>query len=261
MILKELSACDDWYSAQAIILAAGRGSRLNGLPDFVHKSQVLFDGRTLLEHQLDVLARAGIHDVCVVTGFNGPAVRENAGPDVHFVHNGIWTDTNSLYSLSLCQGWVDRPLVVMNCDVLLHPDILTQVIDGARQYGNSFAYDATSGSHHEHMKVTLDDGQLIAMRKQLGQDITSGENVGVLAFNRATARCLFEEAERILSLQGAGVWMSSAVERIAQYVPLYGVDVAGLPWIEIDYPEDYASALKSVWPAIRQGAGEPTGVR
>lgn len=250
------SKAGEWGSMQAVILAAGGGSRLNGLSDFVHKSQVSFGGRSLLQYQLDVLERMGIHDVCVVTGYNSDAVRANAGNRASFIHNERWAVTNSLYSLSLCRWWVKHPLVVMNCDVLMHPEVVAKVIATAREYGNGFAYDSDSGTHDEHMKVVLDGDRLVAMRKGLGPDMSDGENVGVLAFSHEAAMTLFDESEAIFQLQGEGVWMATAVERMAQYQPLHGVDISGLPWVEIDYPEDYTEAVTEVWPNVRRALSQ-----
>jgi choline kinase len=45
-------------------------------------------------------------------------------------------------------------------------------------------------------------------------------------------------------------WVGSAINVIARRHPIVCVDVAGLPWVEIDYPDDLAAARARVWPAI-----------
>ncbi len=240
----------DHSSVQAIILAAGGGTRLNGYMKGDHKCQLRFGEGTLLDHQLGILEAHGIHDVCVVTGYNHEQVIDNVAGRALIIHNEIWADSNSLYSLSLAKYWVDRPLVVMNCDVLMHPAILGQVLATANAFGSGFAYDASSGDDEEHMKVGLNNGLLHAMSKQLDTTTTVGENVGVLCFGKTAAQRLFHEAEQVLKTQGQGVWMAAAVEQLARKAALYGVDIAGLPWTEIDFPEDLALARQEIWPNI-----------
>jgi len=65
-------------------------------------------------------------------------------------------------------------------------------------------------------------------------------------------------------LQGRGLteWLGSAINRITWRHRLACVDVAGMPWVEIDYPEDLERAQRFVWPAIagRLASGAVSGV-
>jgi L-glutamine-phosphate cytidylyltransferase len=65
-------------------------------------------------------------------------------------------------------------------------------------------------------------------------------------------KSLFEEAEAALALGGENQWAPAAIARLAQQQEVTGLDVAGLPWVEIDYPEDLQQARQTVWPLISQ---------
>ncbi len=52
---------------KAIILSAGQGSRLGALTHDRPKCLIEFNGRSLLDRQLDVLAANGIEEAVVVT--------------------------------------------------------------------------------------------------------------------------------------------------------------------------------------------------
>ena len=72
---------------KAIILSAGQGSRLGHLTHDRPKCLIEFNGRTLLDRQLDVLAAHGVDDVVVVTGFHDGEIeaslaRRPGGPTV-----------------------------------------------------------------------------------------------------------------------------------------------------------------------------------
>jgi L-glutamine-phosphate cytidylyltransferase len=240
---------------QAVILAAGRGSRLAGLTDSRPKCLVEVGGSSLLDHQLEALARVGVRDVTVVTGYRAGDVRRVVGGRARIVANEDWDSTNSLYSVSLCRDRVRGDMLVMNCDVLAHPLAFERLL---AQGPNAFLYDSTSGDSDEHMKVELRHGRLAAMSKALPAHRSHGENVGVLLFDAAATRSLFRHAGDLLAEGRRDVWMAAAVERLAASVPLRGVDVADLPWCEIDFPADLEHARAHVWPRLSPAAlGEP----
>lgn len=232
---------------QAVILAAGRGRRLSQVIDHQPKCLAEIGGRSLIDHQLEMLAHAGITQVMVVTGYRADVVRRVVGRRARFVHNPLWEDTEGLFSLYLCHDWVTGPLLAMNCDVLLHPEVLRRLV--ARP-GNTFAYDSSSGADPEQMAVEFDGERLVAMRKDLPEDRTHGENVGILYFDPRAARLMFRAAASLLQASAMRKRLASAVQMVARRFPISGIDVADLSWIEIDFPEDLERARSSVWPAI-----------
>lgn len=242
---------------QAVILAAGRGSRLKNAIDNGSKCLANVGGHPLIEHQLSLLAQAGIRRVAVVTGYGARAVCEFVGERAEFIHNNAWARTNSLYSLQLCRDWVTGPLVVMNCDVLMHPDVLRRLLEHP---GNAFAYDSSSGIDDEHMKVELEGEYLNSISKQLASERCQGENVGILYFEKRAARLLFREAEALLRARNKHMWVAAAVEKVAHFIPLRAIDVADLSWIEIDFPHDLDLARRVIWPRISSATGPGSAI-
>jgi choline kinase len=197
----------------------------------------------------------------VVVGHRAEEVRAAVAGRAECVFNPLYAETNSLYSLYLCRRWVRGDVIVLNCDVLADPEIYERLVNAG---GSAFAYDSASGGEPEHMKVCLETGLLRAMSKELAPAQTHGENVGMLRFERSAVPRLFDEAEALLASGSRRLWLAAAVERLAQHTPLRGVDIAGLPWVEIDFPEDLARGRTEVWSAIRgrhAGRGEPASPR
>lgn len=241
-------------NVEAVILAAGRGSRLAAYTDEVPKCLVEVGGTPLIELQMQMLEMVGIDRVTVVTGYRADEVRRVVGDRARFIHNDAWNDSNSLYSLSLCRGHVHGAIVVMNCDVLVHPLVLQRLLDSN---GSAFIYDSASGSADEHMKVELVDGRLSAMSKTLNACRTQGENVGILYFQAKTARLLFGTARNLVAQGQRNMWMAAAVESVASSVSLRGVDIADLPWIEIDFPDDLDRACAHIWRQVASALAPP----
>jgi len=94
---------------RAIILAAGRGSRLAPLTDDRPKPLVDVLGRSLLLRTLDRLREVGIDDraVVIVTGYRAEmieAVMRREGLRCELVLNPRWHDWNNFYSLLVARA-------------------------------------------------------------------------------------------------------------------------------------------------------------
>jgi len=245
--ISNVSLTNSSPAPQALILAAGRGQRLGAHVEQFPKCLLQVGGRSLLDHQLSMLAAAGIHDVCVVAGYHHNAVARVCLGRAHVINNPKWAETNSLYSLWLSRHWATGQLVVMNCDVLADQRVLSRLLENT---SSSFAFDSNSGKDEEHMKIELSGRILRSMSKTLHASQVHGENVGMLHFSAADARELFSHAGAIIGDGGKNMWMAAAVQALARENALVGVDVRDLSWIEIDYQKDLEHARQRIWPSI-----------
>lgn len=234
-----------WGLVDALILAAGRGSRLGG--GNTPKCLVEVGGRPLLSHQLKVLRDAGVGRVTLVVGHCHELVRSVVDEDVEIVHNERYAETNSLYSFSLARGPVWGELLVLNCDALFPRQVLDRLFEAPK---SALAFDSGSGGKAEHMKVSVRGGQLVQMSKNLSPRKTHGENVGLIRLTATAADSAFGAAEALVRGGREQDWLGEAINAIAPEHSISCVDVAGLPWVEIDFPHDLAFARARTWPAI-----------
>lgn len=232
---------------QALILAAGNGTRLGGASGAGSKCLREIGGRSLINRQLDILRAAGVESTVVVTGFDAESVKRSIEHPVRFVHNNRFRETNSLYSFWLARRLIAGSTLVLNCDVLFHAQVLDRLL-ATKQ--SAVTYDSTSGQEPEHMKVTIKGDRLLEMNKFMPQKRVCGENVGIIRLEAAAARAAFRCAGAIVKGGSERDWLGRAVNEIAKDCPVKCVDVAGLPWIEIDFPEDLEAARTKVWPRI-----------
>jgi choline kinase len=100
---------------KAIILAAGRGSRMKNLTEERPKCMVELHGRPLLEWQLAALRGAGIEQIAIVTGYKRELL-SNRG--LMEFHNPRWAETNMVTSLTYAHQWLrSEPCVVSYSDI------------------------------------------------------------------------------------------------------------------------------------------------
>src|SRR5262245_3737265 len=237
---------------RGVILAAGSGTRFNGA---VHPQCLAdFDGRSLISIQLSVLRACGIADITVVVGFGAESVRRACGPHVRFIENTRFSETNSLYSLWLARPVLERGFVVMNCDVLFHPVMLADLLTARHQNALLVAYPEINDPEmgEEEMKVCVRQGRVVDIDKKLSRRRTDGENVGIAKFGAEGAGRLIAAMRELVDAEQRSAWAPRAFKRFAQDHPLYAVGTRGLPWTEIDTPEDYRHGVEHVYPAIRE---------
>jgi choline kinase len=237
---------------RAIILAAGRGARLNGAAGDAPKCLLRVGRSTLLERQIGALRAVGIDDVVVVVGCQAERVRRACGPAIRFIENPHFAETNSLYSLSLARALLLDGFVVMNGDVLFHPQLLEDLVTARHEDALLVAYrdDDAPPFGDEEMKVTVRRGRVVDIAKTLDVAEADGENVGVARFGRDGAHVLVDAMDRVLAEAGVRQWVPAAFREFTRRRPLHVVGTRGFPWTEIDFPDDYRRAVREVLPAI-----------
>lgn len=235
---------------QAVILAAGTGSRLKKLTGGSSKALVEVGGRPLILHTLEALADHGVGPVMVVVGHEADAVRGVVGDRAETLLNERYAETNSLYSLWLTRGWIKGPFVLLNCDLFFDPAILDRLLE---EPGNVLAYDSTSSRGREQTKVAIRQRRVVDIGKDLPAASARGESLGMLKFDHDGTRAMLATADELIHDGHEQAWVIEATRAVCAQVPVYGVNVAGTPWTEIDFPYDLDVARREVWPAIWNG--------
>lgn len=237
---------------KAIILAAGKGSRLNGTAGDLPKCLARVGRLTLIERQIQSLRDAGVADIAIVVGFGEDRVRETCGPDIDYIENPIHFRTNSLYSLWLARKRLTDGFVVMNSDVLFHPQLLRDLLTAHYEDALLIAYqDETSPRlGDEEMKVKVRGGRVADISKAINPREADGENVGIVKFGAAGARLLVRKMDMLMAKGAFRAWAPRAFRDFAAERALHAISTRGFPWIEIDFPEDYRRAINEVLPKI-----------
>ncbi len=236
------------FPPQAIILAAGRGRRLGALTRTRPKCLLRVGSRTLLEHQLAALARHGIARAAIVIGYGGEQVQQVGGTQAEYIVNPRSAVTNSLYSLWLARHLTYEGFLLLNADVLFHPELLTRLL--ASPYPDALTVERRQRFDDEQMKVQLDGERVVALSKQLDAGRAHAENVGVVKFSAAGARALFAKIGELLAAGAECELCPFAFNALAPHYPLHAVVINGIPWIEIDFVADLQRARQEVLPSI-----------
>ena len=231
-------------ASRAVILAAGNGTRMGRLTVDRPKTMLEVDGRSLIDRQLDALAACGVLDVTIVVGYQHERLRDHLGGRVRLIENARYKETNSLYSLWLARETLEDGAVVMNSDILVSQPLMAKLIDAAVE--DAVLVDTDSTLAEEEMKVKIWHGFAIDFSKELAPWDANGENVGILKFGPRGGRRLVEHLDALIAAGEVNAWAPRAFKAVAREWPLRAIATDGLPWTEIDFPEDLERARQMV---------------
>jgi len=229
---------------RAVILAAGHGSRMGCLTADRPKAMLEVDGLSLIEREIDALAAAGVTDVTVVVGYQQQRLRAHLGGRVRFVENARYRETNSLYSLSLARETLRQGTLVLNSDILVSRELIARLVEAP--VDDAVLVDSSSILAEEEMKVRIWQGFAVDFSKELRAQDAHAENVGILKFGAPGGRRLLAHLDGLLAAGYENAWAPMAFRAFAQGWPLRAIPVDGLPWTEIDFPEDLERARQLV---------------
>jgi len=246
---------------RAIILAAGRGMRLQqSQGEQLPKCLLEFAGRTLLERHLLLLRQAGVTEVVLALGFRHELVQAHLAqlrwtPRPQIVLNPGF-ELGSMLTVHCVAESMTRggDVLLMDADVLYHEDIMSALVAGPKPV-NRLLIDRDFEPGEEPVKICVHEGVAVEFRKQLAPGLqydTIGESVGFFRFDPAGARRLATLVAGYVHSGRSNLPHEEAIrELLLERSQVFDIaDVSGLPWIEIDFPQDVTRAATRILPRL-----------
>jgi choline kinase len=241
------------------MLAAGVGARLDRDRLAPPKALLRFAGASLLQRHLDILAHFGLFDVTLVVGHRAQAIeRELAllrGPvRVRTRFNPDYRKSSLLSLWTLREVFAaGEPVLYMDADVLYDWRLLARLLDAPHQ--DCLLIDRGAAASEEGLKVCIRAGRVVDFHKKIraaGYD-DWGEWVGFARFGAASAARLVGAIQSYVDSGRTDVIYEEPMRDLilaAEREPFGWVDSQGLPWIEIDFPEDLERARSAIYPGL-----------
>lgn len=119
---------------QAIILAAGKGSRLKDKTVDTPKALISVNGTPLLIRTLNILAEYEIEEVIIVVGYLKEKIKQEIGNKyknikITFVDNDKYDCSNNIYSLYLTKDYINEDCLLIECDLYFSKKIISSIIN------------------------------------------------------------------------------------------------------------------------------------
>lgn len=240
----------------AIILAAGQGSRLLPITATRPKCLVQIGGQSLLDHQLQALAAAGVAKVTVVTGYRHDQVAQAvAGPqplEVAVRFNPFWAVASSIASAWIARDLLRAPFCLLNGDTLFDPAIVATALEASPD-APGLLVEPVAGADYDDMLVRVADGAVLAVTKDLPESEATHRSLGLVVARSGFLDYAGALDTVIAERNGAGAYHHDIVDRMARTGRIAAIERSEGYWQEIDRPQDIAR-----WRAEHEGGDGPT---
>lgn len=246
----------------AVILAAGRGTRLAGHVQDYPKGFLRLGPQPIIEESIDRLVAAGIRDVLIVTGHCAGHYDELAQRRpglVRVVHNPRYADSGSMYSLWCARDLVRGPFLLLESDLVYEPRALHRLLDDPSADAILLSGATQAG---DEVYVEVREGRLLNMSKQaamLGAP-PAGELVGITKISDELFRLMCAIAERAFASSLRFDYETDCLVAAARERPIACPVVTDLVWGEIDDPAHLARVRDTVYPEIMRRSAASVAV-
>ncbi len=178
---------------RAIVIGAGRGSRLGPETNEIPKTLVHVMGRPMLEWILDALGEAGFarKDVIFVSGYREEVVRERY-PELTFVRNADWENNNILLSLLCAREHLKDGFISTYADIVYDGAIAKKVAESPHDIalGCDTAWrrryvDRSQHPESDAEKLRADGTRVVELSRTIASEKAQGEFIGVMKLSAA----------------------------------------------------------------------------
>ncbi len=224
---------------KVLIMAAGVGSRITRHLQNQPKCCVDIEGKSLIKTTMELLNRRGLTQVAIVTGYQAKFIHEALeGFQYTRYFNPFYRVANSISSVWFAREFLaGDDIIIMNGDVFMEDAVLDQLL--ADSHSPVLLCDSTRIEEADY-RFQWADGRLLKYGKQLSNEETTGEYVGIARLSR---EYLVGFRQRVIEAVGSedyACWWEDIIYRtVDQGAEVHVKDIAGNFWAEVDYIEDY----------------------
>jgi len=228
---------------EAVILAAGLGSRLKHHTRETSKCLLEVGGISIFARMTDLILAAGVEKIHVVVGHAADkvtaAVRNRR---VSYVFNPYYASSNAVVSMALALPHVSGDFFSLPCDLLFDAAVLDILL--SRREGIVLAVDRSMPYSKAASKVTLRGGRIARVGKYIPPAETDGEITGMQAHYGAAGdifRAIVMDYVRAGRRQLNNTDVGDAISRETA-APVFAADITGQKWCKVDDEHDLLRA-------------------
>lgn len=226
---------------KAILMAAGRGTRISREVSDKCKCTLDIGGISLIRHTVQMLTDHKI-EIHLVVGYKKRQIMNSlVGLDVTFHENVFYSVTNSLASLWFAREELCGDSIILgNADVFWEKNLLSVLLNEERDC--VMLCDSSRAEEGDYL-FNVTDGQVISCGKGTECQGANCEYVGLAKIQGSMIAKCRDHLNRMIDSQRCGDWWEQILYDMRSERPIWAKDIAGHFWAEIDFIEDYKRIL------------------
>lgn len=246
---------------EAIILAAGQGTRLKKYTENLPKGMLIFMGKTIIERQIEMYRKCGVDNIIVIRGFAADKIPYEG---VRYYTNENFANTNMVESLMSAKNEFNDDVIVSYSDIIFEEQMLKTMLESTADFAVAVDDDWKKYWEKRYGRIDFDTESLSIDEKgnivELGLENPDlgkidARYVGLLKFSRKGLQHIEEIMEMAyLNFEDKPWQQSGKPVRKAYMTDLLnaviesGKEVKAIRfhngWIEFDTNEDYEAACE-----------------
>ena len=243
------------YPKNAILLVAGKGSRLEPYTDDRPKCFVEVNGKPIIINMLDCLVNTECKRVIIVVGYMQNYILKNLGflykgMEIDYIINKDYAVTNSMYSLYLALKHDDfsEDTWVIEGDIFIKTHMLRDIWKNHIPRAINWFVDS-SAKNMDGCFLTSNKEKIITSVDIIRGDLSGlksnqSKSVGMLMLTYAGIRALRTWLAEGIDNKRVNDYYDLIIKDNLDKLPVGAVNIAGYNWFEIDTPEDLQEAEK-----------------
>lgn len=228
---------------KAIILAAGKGTRLYPLTINKPKGLLEIGNITILNRLVNQFRKLGVEKIIIVTGYKNELIKKNFQEDkeIIFVDYYDYEKTNNLNTLWSVREYLDGNTIISFADLLLDIEIIKKIYLSTQDISLAVhTKEVLSGT----MPIEVHDSKVKSITSTNVEDAT-GNFIGIGKFSKKGCKILVDQMSKIINPENENSYYTLAIDNyVRNYGYVEGIDIKDMNWIEIDDMNDYERAKK-----------------
>jgi len=236
---------------EAIILAAGSGTRLKPLTDHAPKCLTEVNGIPILVNTLHNLAACGITSTTIITGYLSNVISDFIGYrfnniDISYIKNPHYAITNDMYSLWLARHVLERGGLVLEGDIFFRAKTLQSALESMKN--RSFYITGKYNGKKGEILISTDHEKRIVSIHVLDRD-ESGRlapynfmSTGLLCVEASYGKRLSLWLTDAVSKNNVNILFDRVLSNHVADIPLWVYEIGQDEWVEIDTMDDLERA-------------------
>ncbi len=227
---------------KAIILAAGKGSRLYPITLNKPKGLLEIGNETILDRMVRQFKTIGISDILIVVGYQKEFLMEHFGDSVRYREYKNYANTNNLHTLWSVKDELNDDVIITFADLIMHQSIID---DLANSNNNITMVVDTSQVLEGTMRVKVDDVGVKSITTTTIEEANSNF-IGISKLSKEGCTLLIDEMSSIIDAH-FNDYYTIAIDRLARSGNQIGYcDAKDHIWREIDTKGEY-DEVKSIY--------------
>ena len=243
----------------AIILAAGLGTRLLSKTHNIPKGMVKLFDKSLLEMQIDIFKKCGIEDISIVTGYLADKI---IFPSINYFKNENYSTTSGNESLYYAREKLQDCTIITYSDIIFEKAVIDQVINFKGDIGIAVElnWEKNYVNRDQHPKSEADnvlfdkEDNVLEIKKNIQKpDSKIGEFAGITKLSKRGSDILLKKFNELKKSHNGRFHSASSLkqsiipdmiqELIDSEINVEPIFISG-KWCEIDTPQDLEIARK-----------------